>query len=350
MLSRLKLAGQILLQGNRIADGGPTGRGMRRKDFPPISAEEVAEVKEFFPLDKFFIFGHARSGTTLLTRLVRLHPDVHCNYQAHFFTRPPLLQALVADPDVEAWLSRRSNRWNHGRDLSPLVLRAVADFILERDARQHGKKIVGDKSPSSLLNGEAVRLMHNVYPDARLIYIVRDGRDTIISHRFQSFIDASQHLSPEDLGIRAAFTRNPEPFMRGERSIFTEKTIRWAAEGWATNVSETDQVACELYRDRYLSLRYDYLLERPPAEMQRVWAFLSADPMPEGLAQRLEQELQSNPDADWQKQKAGDLIEPLEKGKGGSWRFLFTQRDRQVFKAIAGKVLIDWGFERDLDW
>jgi hypothetical protein len=344
MLSRLKLAGQILLQGNRISDG------RRRKDFPPISIEEVAEVKQFFPLDKFFIFGHARSGTTLLARLVRLHPDVHCNYQAHFFTRPPLLQALVADPDVEAWLSRRSNRWNHGRDLSPVVLRAVADFILERDAREQCKKIVGDKSPSSLLNGEAVRLMHKVYPDAKLIYIVRDGRDTVISHRFQSFIDASQHLSQEDLGIREAFSRNPEPFMRGERSIFTEKTIRWAAQGWATNVSETDQVARELYPDRYLGLRYDHLLERPLEGMQRVWAFLGADPKMEGLAQRLEKELQSNPDADWQKRKAGDLVEPLEKGKGGSWRFLFTQRDRQVFKAIAGKALIDWGFERDLDW
>lgn len=344
MLSRLKLASQILLQGNRIANG------RRREDFPPISIEEVAEVKQFFPLDKFFIFGHARSGTTLLARLVRVHPEVHCNYQAHFFTRPPLLQALVADPDVEAWLSRRSNRWNHGRDLSPLVLRVVADFILERDARQQDKKIVGDKSPSSLLNGEAVRLMHNVYPDAKLIYIVRDGRDAVISHRFQSFIDASQHLPQKDLDIREAFTRSPEPFMRGERSIFTEKTIRWAAEGWATNVTETDQVARELYRNRYLSLRYDHLLERPREEMQRVWAFLGANPEVDGLAQALEEELQSNPDADWQKQKAGDLVQPLEKGKKGSWRFLFTQRDRQVFKAIAGKALIDWGFERDLDW
>ncbi|MGB2910237.1 MAG: sulfotransferase, partial [Anaerolineales bacterium] len=86
-------------------------------DVPAISPEEVAEAKEFFPLEKFFIFGHARSGTTLLTRLIRLHPEVHCNYQGHFFTRPPLLESLVADPEIKAWLTRRSNRWNHGKDL-----------------------------------------------------------------------------------------------------------------------------------------------------------------------------------------------------------------------------------------
>ena len=80
-------------------------------------------------MPKFFIFGHARSGTTLLARLVRLHPEVHCNWQAHFFTRPPLLRGMLSDPQVSAWLSRKSNRWNRGEDLSLVVLRAAADFI-----------------------------------------------------------------------------------------------------------------------------------------------------------------------------------------------------------------------------
>ena len=170
--------------------------GLYIDDVTAISPEEVTEAKEFFPMSKFFIFGHARSGTTLLTRLIRLHPDVHCNYQGHFFTRPPLLQSLVADPEIKAWLTRRSNRWNHGKDLSPVILRAAVDFILERDARREEKTIVGDKSPSSLMNGKAVTLMHKVYPDASLIYIIRDGRDAVVSHRFQTFIAVSYtHLT-----------------------------------------------------------------------------------------------------------------------------------------------------------
>ena len=77
LLRRIKRSAQVLLTG-KSEDG-------KREEIPPINLEEVAEAKKFFPMDKFFIFGHARSGTTLLTRLVRLHPDVHCNYQAHFF-------------------------------------------------------------------------------------------------------------------------------------------------------------------------------------------------------------------------------------------------------------------------
>jgi hypothetical protein len=316
-----------------------------RQDIPAITPKEVSEARTFFPLDKFFIFGHARSGTTMLARLARLHPKVHCNYQAHFFTRAPFLQALVADEEVGAWLARGSNRWNQGGDLSALVLRAAADFILEREARRERKSIVGDKSPNSLVDGESVHLMYKVYPDARLIYIVRDGRDTAISHRFQAFIDFPQLLSKEDLQIRDDFARHAEPYLHGERSIFTAEAIQRAAEGWVKNVTETDQVGQNLYGEHYLSLRYEDLLERPWEEMCRVWDFLGASQPTSELRSALNAEMGQNPDADWQQQKAVDIAQPLQKGRHGSWREIFTLRDRQTFQQIAGQTLQTWGYE-----
>ncbi len=340
---RLSLARRALF------DGTLPG-AVARREIPPITEEEIAEVKSFFPLEKFFVFGHARSGTTLLARLLRLHPEVHCNYQAHFFTRPPLLQSLVADEEIGAWLSRRSNRWNRGRDLSPVVLRVVGDFILEREARLKGKRIVGDKSPNSLMHGESVRLMHKLYPEARLIFIVRDGRDAAVSHRFQSFIDSPQHLDAEDRRIRHDFAQNPEPFLNGERSIFTQRSIRHAAEGWAENVIETDRVGQQLYGERYCALRFEDMLANPWEQISRLWGFLGADLSHPGLYDLLQAEMEQNPDAAWQQQKAGNLVQPLQKGKRGTWRELFTARDREIFKRIAGDALIAWGYETDLDW
>ena len=57
-----------------------------------------------------------------------------------------------------------------------------------------------------------------------------------------------------------------------------------------------------------------------------------------------------NPDADWQKQQAGDLVSNLSKGKRGSWQQLFTERDKQIFKEIAGETLIEWGYAKDNNW
>mgnify|MGYP001167403503 FL=1 len=289
MLDKLKDRLGLVLQ---VARHGRLENTSDRK-IPQITAQDIAELKKFFPMDKFFIFGYARSGTTLLARLVRRHPQVHCNYQAHFFTRPPLLSGMAAEQRFGDWLSRGSNRWNRGRDMSAAALRAMADFILERDARLAGKQIVGDKSPNVLLNGRAVTEMHTFYPDARLIYIVRDGRDALVSNRFQNFINATHHLYTADRKIRAAFEKDPAPFLNGERSIFTETELRRMAEGWAANFGETRALGQKLYGERFHVLKYEDLLRSPYEIISAVWRFLGADPA--GLQSLVADEMGYNP-------------------------------------------------------
>jgi hypothetical protein len=341
MLSRFRSAARILLKGD--------AKRKKRNPIPAITDEEVVEVKQFFPRDKFFIFGHARSGTTLLMRLVRLHPDVHCNYQAHFFTRQPLLQSLVNTPEVEEWLTRRSNRWNQGRDLSPLILRAAADFIMERDAARQGKRIVGDKSPSSTIHGQAVRDAHAVYPDAKLVYIVRDGRDVLVSERFRNFVEESRFLSAEDKRIIEDLRQDQAPFTNGTRSIFTETFIRRVAAGWVTNLKEIEEEAKRLYGDRYFGIRYEDLLAHPFEEMRKLWTFLGVDAEPT-LEQAIRLEMTSNPDEEWQAQRNEGIASFLPKGQAGNWQRLFTARDRSLFKEAAGAMLAQWGYETDDQW
>lgn len=338
--NRLKSAARILFTA-QAPQSRPT--------IPAITADEVAEARQFFSREKFFIFGHARSGTTLLARLARLHPEVHCNWQAHFFTREPFLKSLVDSPEAAEWLSRKSNRWNGGRDLSPLVLRATADFILERDAAREGKRIVGDKSPSSLIHGQAVRDMAAVYPDARLVYIVRDGRDVLISERFRNFVEDSKYLTAEDKRIVADLKVDQSPFTDGRRSIFTETFIRRAAAGWVANLTETDAEGRRLYGERYFSMRYEDLLSVPFAEMQKLWAFLGAM-ADASLEAAVKDEMASNPDETWQAKRNESIASFLPKGHAGNWHHIFTERDRKLFNEIAGETLIKWGYEKDLNW
>ena len=343
LTTRIKQAARILVKGST------SGRSIQR-EIPAITPEEAAEVRIFFKRDKFFIFGHARSGTTLLARLIRLHPEVHCNWQAHFFTRAPLLQSLVNDPEVEKWLSQKSNRWNRGKDLSPVVLRAAADFILERDAHAAGKRIVGDKSPSSVFHGTAVRNMAAVYPDGRLINIVRDGRDTALSHRFQGFVDRQERLTSEDRRIRNDFIIDPQPFLTGKRSLFTEKELLETAGNWVKNVTETESEGLRLFGDHYYQFRYEDLMAEPWEVMSKVWKFLGAGKPDKKLREILQAEMSANPDKDWQKEKSGELAQYIPKGQQGSWQNLFTARDKALFKQAAGELLVKWGYEKDLEW
>src|SRR5258706_697531 len=342
ILNRLKSAARILIKGEPKKNG--------RNPIPAITVEEVAEIKQFFPRQKFFIFGHARSGTTLLMRLLRLHSEVHCNYQAHFFTRQPLLKSLVNTPEAEEWLTRKSNRWNQGSDLSPLVLRAAADIIMERDAAREGKMIVGDKSPSSTIHGQAVRDMHAVYPDAKLIYIVRDGRDVLISERFRNFVEESKFLSTEDKRIISDLKLDSTPFTDGRRSIFTEGVIRRVAKGWTANLKETEEEGRRLFRKNYFGLRYEDLLNDPFKEMTRLWKFLGVKKIDKSLEKKIKAEMSSNPDEEWQAKRNEGIASFLPKGHARNWERIFTPSDKSVFKEVAGEVLIKWKYEKDLNW
>ena len=342
MFSRFKSAARILLRGE--------SQKRKRTQIPAITPEEVAEVKQFFPREKFFIFGHARSGTTLLMRLARLHPEVHCNYQAHFFTRRPLLKSLVDSPEAEEWLTRKSNRWNQGRDLSPLVLRAAADFIMERDAVKAGKMIVGDKSPSSTIHGQAVRDMHAVYPDAKLVYIVRDGRDVLISERFRNLVEESKFLKDEDKHIIQELRKDQSQFTNGTRSIFTDAFIERVAKGWVRNLQRMEDEGKRSYVENYFSLRYEDLLARPFDEMTKLWKFLSVKNIDTSLETSIKTELTSNPDEEWQTKRNEDIASFLPKGQPGNWTRLFTEKDKRIFKEAAGGMLIKWGYEQDNNW
>jgi hypothetical protein len=342
MLHRLKSSARTLLRGEL--------QKRTRGIIPAITPEEVAEIKQFFPRSKFFIFGHARSGTTLLVRLVRLHPEVHCNYQAHFFSRRPLLKSLVNTPEAEEWLTRKSNRWNHGRDLSAVMLRAAADFVLEREALREGKSIVGDKSPLSAIHGQAVREMASIYPDAKLIYIVRDGRDVLVSERFRNFVEESKFLTGEDRQIIGDLRRDQSPFMSGKRSLFTESFIRRLGAGWAQDVTEVASEAKRLFPDSFLALRYEDLLEDPQRVMSKVWGFLGAKDINGSLEKSIREELASNPDEEWQSRRDEEIASFLPKGQMGNWRNLFTPADKALFKQLTGDVLVKWGYEQDADW
>jgi hypothetical protein len=40
----------------------------------------------------------------------------------------------------------------------------------------------------------------------------------------------------------------------------------------------------------------------------------------------------------------------FRKGQPGSWQEYFTAKNKEIFKQIAGDLLIQMGYEKDLSW
>jgi hypothetical protein len=318
-------------------------------EISPLTPEQLADIHQIFPLPKFFIFGYPRSGTTMLMRMVSLHPEVHCNRGGHFFTRQVDGTRFLSGAEIQSWLELRSNHWAVGKNMEAPLVRAAFDFLMENEARKLDKRVVGDKTPNTN-NGEAVRRMYTLYPDACLVFILRDGRDAIVSHRFQYFIDHPEYLKPADRRIRDDYSQDNTPYFEKKRSLFTPDSLRAETELWVENVTETDRLGKELYQERYYCLRYEDFLKTPVDILGQVWSLLGVKPDFSGMQNQVMATLQHNPGADDQQKKEEKIAGNLPRGRQGGWKELFTPADRELFKSVAGRTLITWGYEKDLNW
>src|SRR3989337_1481876 len=92
---------------------------------------------------------------------------------------------------------------------------AIKHFLGEK-LTASGKRIVGDKTP--FVTEECLREIKLIIPEAKVIHIVRDGRDIAVSamhHLWNHATDAGGHLNtkPEELARRDAYRKNPEGFV-----------------------------------------------------------------------------------------------------------------------------------------
>jgi len=308
----------------------------------PLSPEDVKAFQGVFQRPKFFIFGHARSGTTLLARLVRLHPDVHCNWQGRFVTHYGDLLDLMTSEPISQWLWHHSNHWREGISSEAALARSAIETIMEMEANRLGKSIVGDKTPN-LRNAESVRRLHAVFPDAKLIFIVRDGRDVMVSLRLAQFITRPHELDWQGRKIRRAMFRDTSAFMSRGETIFTEAWLRKMAMRWCDNVDGSHREGLRQFGQKFFELRYEDLLSNPVSWLSRIWAFLGAEA---GLVptDEIQAELSVNRTYEYRTGVADNIIRHLPLRGQGGWRHFFNSKYLEIFLDVAAPTLKAWGY------
>lgn len=314
----------------------------------------------------FFVVGLAKSGTTWLMKTLDAHPEVLCQGEGRFFGRDyrvealartetkqqpsSLYNALAESEYLRLWLER--SIWTREGDADEHIndlLRLATEHFLAGQLQKSGKKVVGDKTP--LLGPGFVKEIHTVYPEARVIHIMRDGRDQAVSFIHQQANRAKRgrlhRLTPEEVEKSEAYRRSPQELSEG--GLFAEKTLRKTAENWAVRVGRASEDGPALFGDRYTEVRYEDLLVRPHEEAARLFGFLGVD-TGEKVVER------AVASASFQKLSKGrrpgeeDPSSFYRKGVAGDWRNLFNERDKEIYKEEAGEILVRLGYEGDLNW
>jgi hypothetical protein len=140
-----------------------------------------------------FIVGCRQLGTTLLRRMVDAHPEIAITRETHWISEvvargrgidlagrasPRLPEVLEADPTFATLGIGREEleRLADGRPSYPAFVAALFD----RYGAARGKRIVGGRTPGHV---QETGLLHDLFPDARFVQLVRDGRDVCLSER-----------------------------------------------------------------------------------------------------------------------------------------------------------------------
>ena len=315
----------------------------------------------------FFVLGVGKSGTSWLMRMLDSHPEILCKGEGQFFGADwrhedrkqhpnklvsSLYNALLSAEYVRLWIER--SVWTRDGDadehLVKLTHAAIQHFLSEQLSRS-GRKTVGDKL---LLMPKAVEEVRLIYPEAKIIHIIRDGRDqalSMIHHLWNRAADKGgfRRLTAEEIRKRDSFRENPEEFLRSGESIFSEKMLRRAAEGWASRVATTVEVGPSLFGDNYKEVFYEDLLERPHQEMTELARFLGVETR-ENFIEQAVNSASFETLSEGRKRGEEDATSFFRKGVAGDWRNVFTVRDRELYKEVAGDLLVRLGYEKDHDW
>jgi Sulfotransferase family len=292
----------------------------------------------------FFVLGNQKSGTTWLMRMLDAHPEVLCKGEGRFFggswrqkslkqrdtMRPPssLYNALLDAEYLGFWIERSVWSRNDGAEehLDNLARMAI-DYFLGGELLKSGKRIVGDKSP--LLTPETIREISAIYPEAKVVHIIRDGRDVAVSsaHHARNFGRPRKRSEPTGT----------------EGSVFARGQLEKLAAEWASRVGKTVQDGPELLGEHYTEVRYEDLLDRPEKEVRRLLAFLGVDADEKSVTRCID-------DASFERLSKGrmrgeeDPTSFFRKGVAGDWKHAFTEKEREIFDREAGELLARLGY------
>ena len=264
----------------------------------------------------FFIVGSARSGTTLLRVILNAHPNVTVPPESRFVTE---LWRHSSEVSAERFLSaleqhRQFQSWNlpieavrtelNDRETVPYAV--AIEAVYAAYAKRVGKERWGDKTPRYV---EHIPFISELFPQARFVHLVRDGRDVALSYA---------------------------------KVPFGPKTVAKAAALWALRVCLGVSEGRRLGSDRYKEIRYEDLVDAPEQTTRSLCEFLGIR-----FDQDMMEYTEKAPEFVFDKAKTYNpkvLEKPSKSSR--SWATEMPPSHGEAFEAVAGDVLDLFGYPR----
>jgi hypothetical protein len=260
------------------------------------------------------IGGCGRSGTTLLRMMLDSHRSICCGPESSLFRRRALDPARLADrfgfsrAEVGAIYDAARSR--------PGFIEGFAALCMSKAAKTRW----AEKTPRNIAR---IAEIFRCFPEARFVHVLRDGRDVACSlrtHPRHRVVDGK--LVPLD----------------------TWKPIAGCARRWRDDIEGSRRFWGD---PRFQTLRYEDLVLNPRPVLARLMDFLGEDWDEAMLAHasadspfRDATRFAQNPEA----------LGAVTTASLSRWQRDLDERDKRIFKRIAGPLLVELGYATDDGW
>ena len=273
-----------------------------------------------------FVVGCPRSGTTLLQRMLDNHPQLAVANDTHFITRCLKKMKWVIDPPLTAELIEqvkcyrrfpRLGLTDHAVSRAAEKAKTYAEFVsflYTEYGNMHRKSLAGEKTPDYVRH---LPMLHSLFPQAKSIHIIRDGRDVALS----TLEWAKAGKGP------------------GRIELWNKEPVAVCALWWRMNVDFGMRDGMDLGTAVYREVKYEDLAAWPEKIIQGLADFLKL-PFSTEMVKFYVGKTRSN-----SKLSAKSAWLPPTTGLR-DWRSQMVARDVELFEAIAGELLSDLGYER----
>ena len=275
----------------------------------------------------FFIIGSGRSGTTLLRAMLCGGGEVAIPPESYVL---PVVIRKYASMRVMPWEALSSLILSEFEDYPEFVHWGIDIGECYREARalkgegrnlsnliniiysKYAKKMFPDTKrwgDKSIVNTLHLKLIDKVFPSAKYIHMLRDGRDVVSSYMKADLSDSYEH----------------------------------AARLWKLNVRRAVRFGSTLDSSRYITVRYEDLVSHPEESLKALSIFLDINYRESML--------------DYWKGADGlgdtclshhkNIHKPVSTSSIGAWRRDLTEVQARIVYSIIGKELLGLGYPRE---
>lgn len=272
-----------------------------------------------------FIIGVGRSGTSLLQSMLNAHSEICFLPETQFlrkylfnrkkkvrlerlgvvdFTRilrkDYSFSRLNIDPEVVTY------------DQEQLSIRKTYKRVLDIYLKRKGKILAGDKDPRNL---DFIKSINESFPDARIIHIIRDPRDVVLSR------------------TKADWSKSWPFFMHP--AMYNTQIVRGRSR------------AKELLNERYFELFYEDLIKDPEPVLEQICTFLNVAYDQDMLQyQQAAKELVSDSEMQWKKETMGPLLTHNKE----KWKAAFTNYQITLTEKICAPAMKELPYKSYGKW